>query len=124
LGFTMSKKQPVDFSQFKGVKFDLETFLQGLDPATEVAKELAKGRQDELFMEAVSDNVRMKLMAETLEFESMDASELPDFVINCIKDAGARNLETASRAKMLISFSRELFQNYTRRITGGEFNCS
>jgi hypothetical protein len=65
----MSKKQPVDFSQFKGVKFDLETFLQGLDPATEVAKELAKGRQDELFMEAVSDNVRMKLMAETLELK-------------------------------------------------------
>lgn len=120
----MSKKEPADFSQFKGVRFDLNMFLDGLDPATESAKELAKGRQDELFMEAISDNVRMKLMAETLESPDMDASELPDFVINCIKDGGARNFETASRAKMLVAYTRELFQNYTRRVAGGDFNCS
>jgi hypothetical protein len=120
----MSKKQAVDFSQFKGVRFDLNMFLEGLDPATDVARSLAGSRQDELFMEAVSDNVRMKLLAETLESSDMDASELPDFVIGCIKDGGARNLETASRGKMLIAYTRELFQNYTRRLTGGDFNCS
>jgi hypothetical protein len=120
----MSKKQPVDFTQFKGLKFDLNMFLDGLDPAAESAKELAQSRQDELFMEAVSDNIRMKLMAETLESPDMDASELPDFVIDCIKDGGARQLETACRAKMLVLFTRELFQNYNRRRTGGEFNCS